>query len=146
MEKYTAVQKELIGALVGLARSLDETNSNYSALASIVRGLKAIDSPTSEEIRAVRDAKQRAVPDCEVCQNPCGRTSDYDLDELKPETAELKYRLVESMRAFAREVLLDENNYKDVLDKFSEGLFAVGYDYFNEEQLGDIIRKVSEQK
>ncbi|MCH5203571.1 MAG: hypothetical protein J1F03_02425 [Oscillospiraceae bacterium] len=101
MENYTAVQKELIGALVGLARSLNETNSDISALDSIIGGLNAIDSVSSDDIQAVRMAKQRAVPDCSTCQNPCGKTFDYDLDDLNklaPETAALKYLLIEKMR------------------------------------------------
>ncbi|MCH5207859.1 MAG: hypothetical protein J1F04_03145 [Oscillospiraceae bacterium] len=143
MENYTAMQKELIGALVGLARSLDETNSDFSALNSVIRGLKAIAAPTSGDIEAVRSAKQRAVPDCSTCQNPCGKTFDYDLDELKPETSGLKYQLIDTMARYAKKAVFDENNYKNVLDILAEGLFAVGYDYFNDEQLKDMIRKVS---
>lgn len=143
MENYTDVQKELIGALVGLARSLDETNSDFSALNSIIRGLKAVNAPTFDDIKAVRAAKQRAVPDCSTCQNPCGKTFDYNLDELKPETSGLKYQMIEAMICYADRAVFDENNYKNVLDILAEGLFAVGYDYFNDEQLKDMIQKVS---
>ena len=144
MENYTELQKELIGALVGLARSLDETNSDFAALSSIISGLKAVAAPSYDDVKAVRAAKQRAAPDCGTCQNPCGRTFDYNLDELKPETAKVKYQLIETMLRYA-EKAVDESNYKSILNGLAEGLFAVGYDYFNEAQINEMIRKMSDQ-
>lgn len=142
MKKYSDSQKKLIGALVGLARSLDETNSDYSALCSVICGVRAINSASFEDVEAVHKAKRRAVPDCSVCKNPCGKTFDYDLDDLEktePKIASLKYELIEQIKIYAGKAEFDENNYGDTLKKLSEGLFAVGYDYFTEEQLSGII-------
>ena len=145
MKLYSDLQKELIGALIGLARSLDETNSDYSALNSIIGGINAIEAASAEDIQAVRAAKRRAVPDCSICKNPCGKTFDYnfdDLEKLEPKIAGLKYELIERIREYAKRVEFNEKNYENVLKKLTEGLFAVGYDYFTEEQLSEIIHKV----
>lgn len=146
MKKYSDLQNELIGALVGLARSLDETNSDFSALKAMINGINAIETAAPEDIEKVRAAKRRAVPDCSVCKNPCGKTFDYDLDELEklePKIAEQKYLLIERIIKYAKTAVYNEQNYQTVLKALAEGLFAIGYDYFTEEQLSEIINKVS---
>lgn len=148
MKEYTDLQKQLIGALVGLARSLDETNSDFAALTAMINGINAIENAAVEDVEKVRAAKHRAVPDCSVCKNPCGKTFDYDLNDLEklqPKISKLKFELIEKTVEYCKTVKADEKNFENVLKKLTESLFAVGYDYFTEEQLSEIIGKLSDE-
>lgn len=147
MRHYSDKQKALIGALVGLARSLDESNSTYEAFKAMIFGLKAVDGSEDligEAIAAVGRAKHNAVPDCSVCSHPCGRTSDYDLGELEtfPETMlEKKYMLIEKAVELAKVSDADGENYESLMQMLTELLFAVGYDWLSEEEIIGIIDK-----
>ncbi len=141
MRTYTEAQKELTGALVGLARSLDESNASRGALRAIVEGLRGIGGGEADLTRllaAVREEKRRAVPDCAVCPHPCGRTDDYDPDgwaRLSPAVAEEKERLLEAAIAYARRVRPEEGPFLPALTRLADALFAVGYDWFSPEEL-----------
>ena len=66
----TALQDELTGALVGLARAADTA----PAVSNEAEILSLIDRVHAE--------KFKVVPDCAICASPCGRTADYNMANI----------------------------------------------------------------
>ena len=137
------MKDKLLGALVGLARAMDESNMGAAPLAAMVQGLTALDSGTGleEALDALRRAKHAAVPDCAVCQNPCGRTADLDVQEpesLPPELRDAKQALLSAAIRYARQC------EHPSLPLLTQALFAVGYAWFTQEEIEEQIKIIEE--
>ena len=84
------LQDKLTGALIGLARSIDDTAMvSENTWQIIIEGLfttitnVSFDNAAIENmIQKVRAEKDALVPGCSQCQSPCGRTDDYDMQQL----------------------------------------------------------------
>ena len=84
------LQDELTGALIGLARAIDGTAAISKETAQvIIEGLFTTvtnvnfdDVSIENMIQKVRAEKDALVPGCSQCQSPCGRTDDYDMQQL----------------------------------------------------------------
>lgn len=145
---WTQEQKALLGALVGLARALDESNIRRETLDIVASALRVLarGEDCQAAIQAVREEKHRAVPDCSVCMNPCGRTAELDwedLEALEPELREGKYRLAEALVAWGASKSAEKSSGEDWrqrLDQLMQGLFALGYEWFSLEELEERIR------
>ena len=83
----TALQDELTGALVGLARAADTAPAVSDATWRVMIEALAANSPAAAcneaEILSLIDRvhaeKFKVVPDCAICASPCGRTADYNM-------------------------------------------------------------------
>ena len=81
-------EKEMVGALVGLARSADgETDPLPDVWALLAEGLALISTHPSDEIlddliARVHAERDRMAPNCALCTAHCGRTDDYDLAQM----------------------------------------------------------------
>lgn len=81
------LQDELTGALIGLARAVDDTSAvSKKTWQTIIEGLfttitnVSFDNAAIEDmIQKVRAEKDSLVGDCNKCQSPCGRTDEYDM-------------------------------------------------------------------
>ena len=81
------LQDELTGALIGLARAIDDTatvskktwQTIIERLFTTVTNVNFDNATIRNMIQKVRDEKERLVPDCSSCQSPCGRTDEYDM-------------------------------------------------------------------
>ena len=138
------MKDKLLGALVGLARAMDESNMGAAPLAAMVQGLTALDSGTGleEALDALRRAKHAAVPDCAVCQNPCGRTADLDVQELEslpPELRDAKQALLRAAIRYARQC------EHPSLPLLTQALFAVGYAWFTQEEIEEQIKIIEKE-
>ena len=91
------LQDQLLGALVGMVRATenneekitDETNQLLAEVLSARLTAQWSDvERLTDLLSRVRAEKQRLVPDCFVCQKPCGRNDDYDMGQIAsaPET------------------------------------------------------------
>ena len=85
----TPIERQLIGALVGLSRAASGNEDILTADTHnlLLQGLSALRKDTdSTSLRAIIDRlhaeKARLAPDCSICPHPCGRTADWDMDEL----------------------------------------------------------------
>ena len=84
------LQDELTGALIALARAVDgaETISQSTGqiiiegLFTTVTNVSFDDAAIKNMIQKVRAEKERLVPDCGNCQSPCGKTDEYDMQQL----------------------------------------------------------------
>lgn len=91
---------ELIGALIGLVRATDGAeNVTESTYDIVISGLEAAlgdadDVSLRELTDRAHEDKHRLVPDCSVCGAPCGRTADYDFENVIRAGDEGKLRLL----------------------------------------------------
>ena len=84
------LQDELTGALIGLARAVGGAETiSQSTGQVIIEGLFTtvtnvnFDNASIENmIQKVRAEKERLVPDCSKCQSSCGKTDEYDMQQL----------------------------------------------------------------
>ncbi len=140
--KLTRLQGELAGALVGLARAHDGIEISPSAAEVLQNGLTALfnadDSRLEIITNAVRAEKHRTVPDCASCKNPCGRTADFDtedLDLLPLPLKKAKLRLLEAAVMYAESINIGANEYVGAANKICDALFAFGYEWFSEQEI-----------
>lgn len=98
------MKNKLLGVLVGLARVTDG-NEHFitpELTALITDVLKALQSGAENDVleNLYLDAlaiKKAMVPNCFLCDNPCGRTSDFNISELDAaplEVRDQKYRML----------------------------------------------------
>lgn len=137
-----SLKTELIGALVGLARATDGNEHLISkdSTTAILTCLNA--APSNQEelhfyLNLVDEVKQKMVPDCFHCANPCGRTSAYDLsalDKEPPEIQQAKLAILSRLYALAKD---DENPDRSPL--LYRGLIALGLDGYTAEELINIF-------
>ena len=87
---------ELLGALVGLAKSTENNPPKDTTLPIIIEAIELLAkdmSANSEDLEGraarqkdmtyrVREEKYLIVPNCRYCANPCGNTSDCPADKL----------------------------------------------------------------
>lgn len=147
--------KELAGRLIGLARATEgnEHMITESTAPALVEGLVALseqDQPDREMVAAMmdilREEKRKLVPDCFLCAAPCGRTADYELENLRhaPEEArELKYRLLTGAGNLAVAIRRSGGDDK-VHNLLYKALIAVGIDEFGPQELLPIVQEVEE--
>ena len=152
------LQDKLTGALIGLVRSIDgnedliteETNQLIlEGLFTTITNATFSDDTILPIIDKIKKEKQRLVPNCFYCTASCGRTDDYNMEELwnaKEEIRILKSNILFGIRGIAtyayHAMVL---GYKDetVYRFFYRALFAIGMDWGKEELL-PIVLEVKE--
>ena len=143
------LHSKLIGALIGLARAT-EGNAHMlsdSTAAVTVAGLRAADSKDPEVLhdllRQVDEQKRKLVPSCYICQSPCGRNNDYDmenLNQLDGNIRALKLQILSAIRTIAATSRQPDS------DLLYLALFAIGMDDWGMEELLPIAEKVEATK
>ena len=136
------LQDELTGALVGLARAVDSTTAIskrtgqiiIEGLFTTVTNVNFDDVSIENMIQKVRAEKERLVPDCSKCQSPCGKTDEYDMQQLwnaNEDIRSLKSLILFGIRGMAAYAYhANVLNYEDteVNRFFCEALFKIGYE------------------
>lgn len=141
------MEKKLLGVLVGLARATDGnehfitpelTELIIEAMAATLPHVSSEDELNALYSRAV-EAKKAIVPNCFLCDTPCGRTCDFDLNELNAAPAKVReekmrmFSLAQSTAASGKEV--DPSLLYDVL-------YLMGMDMDTPEYLMPMIQKL----
>ena len=153
------LQNELTGALIGLARAIDDPAvASAETWTIMTEGLMATapdaclsDAALETLIQNVRAEKARLAPGCSQCMAPCGRTADYDMQALwnaEEEVRTLKLRIVADLREIAGHIAhapAQQDEETDVYPLLSEALFKIGYDE-STEALMTTVRKVERTK
>ena len=129
---------DLIGALIGLVRSIDDASSVPDTSLGLIReGLLCSDGKEAEDlIERIHWEKDRLLPMCASCSAPCGRHDDFDmasLEDEKEETRMLKLKLLCLLRKIA------EGPLGDGLF-MARSLFSIG----EEGEMDDIIALLNE--
>ena len=153
------LQNELTGALIGLARAIDDPAvASAETWTIMTEGLMATapdaclsDAALETLIQNVRAEKARLAPGCSQCMAPCGRTADYDMQALwtaEEEVRALKLRILADLREIAAHIAhapAQQDEIADVYPLLSEALFKIGYDE-STEALMTTVRKVERTK
>lgn len=145
------LRDKLIGALIGLARATDGSEHliTPSATAVVIESLTATQSDRQADdqvlealLSRVDEEKQKMVPDCFLCANPCGRTSAYDLRWLQRADADvraLKSRILNAIHCLAASA---PKNCDDKI--FYKALVVVGMDDYTAADLLPVVLGVEE--
>lgn len=153
------LQDALTGALIGLARAIDDPAlASAETWAIMIEGLLATapdacisDATLETMIQSVRAEKARFAPGCSSCTAPCGRTADYDMQALwtaEEEVRALKLRILADLREIAAHIAYapaQQDEDAEVYPLLCEALFKIGYDE-STEALMATVRKVEETK
>lgn len=136
-----ALQDELTGALIGLAKACGNQSRTKESTRLILKGLFTTvtnvsfhDGTLSELIAQVRAEKNRIVPDCSSCTSPCGNTGDYDMKDLwnaQEDIRSLKSLILFGIRgvaAYAYHAAVLGYEDEEVNAFFYKALSFVGYD------------------
>ncbi|NCC45004.1 MAG: hydroxylamine reductase, partial [Clostridia bacterium] len=136
-----ALQDELTGALIGLAKSCQNNERTENTTRIIVEGLFATvtnvnfnNDTLKAMIEKVREEKQKIVPDCSVCASPCGNTDDYDMKKLweaDEDIRSLKSLIlfgIRGMAAYAYHALVLGYEDEQVNEFFYKALSVISYD------------------
>ncbi len=138
----TAVlQDELTGELIGLAKACGNNPKTDNTDRIIIEGLFTTitnvnfnDETLKEMIGRVKEEKHKIVPDCSVCQNPCGNTDVYQMNELwnaEEDIRSLKSLIlfgIRGMAAYAYHALVLGYTSEEVNTFFYKALSMIGYD------------------
>ena len=169
-ETTVRLQNELTGALIGLARAIDDPAlASAETWAIMIEGLLATapdvcldntatatdvhsdDAAIEALIRKVRAEKERLAPGCSQCMAPCGRTADYDMQALwnaEEEVRAFKLRILADLREIAAHIAhapAQQDERSEVYPLLCEALFKIGYDE-SVDALLPTVRKVEETK
>ena len=131
------LQNKLLGALVGLARASESKEILESTGAAYVDGLKLAFSDDTElhsnaeaMIERLHHEKDLMAPDCAACQYPCGRTFDYDMEEIYDASETLRTAKLELIAALSKVAALDHgNDAKPIRQFLSDALFQISCTY-----------------
>ena len=152
------LQDELTGALIGLARATGGATVTTSDTWPIfIEGLFTTVTNVNfneKTIRAMLDRveteKAKLAPGCSACASSCGRSDNYDMNELwnaQEDIRSLKSLIlfgVRGMAAYAHHAMVLGYMDDEVNRFFAKALFAVGEDWGMDELL-PIVMEVGEK-
>lgn len=90
---------EVLGALIGLAGAVNNNGRTADTDAVVRRALAG--QASADEIRR---EKYAISPGCETCPNPCGNTSDCDMERLRRDGGSLtraRHAVLDAIRSAA---------------------------------------------
>ena len=148
------LQDELTGALIGLARAVDSTTAVskktsqviIEGLFTTVTNVSFDDAAIENMIQKVRAEKERLVPGCSKCQSPCGKSDEYDMQQLwnaDEDIRSLKSLILFGIRGMAAYAYhANVLNYEDaeVNQFFCEALSKIGYEESTEALLSTVLK------
>ena len=156
--EVAALQDELTGALVGLARAADGSpDVNDGTWRLMIEGLFTTVTNVNFDAASIRALigrvhaeKARLVPDCASCAAPCGHNDDYEVSRLW--TADEDIRSLKSlilfgvrgMAAYAHHAMVLGYTDEEVNRFFAKALFVIGEDW-GMEQLLPVVMEVGEK-
>ena len=147
------LQDELTGALIGLARATESNPATQNTYQTIIEGLFTTitnvsfdDAAIIRQIEKIHAAKEELVPGCGSCGAPCGKTEDYDMQQLWNDNEDIRSLKslilfgLRGMAAYAYHAQMLGYQDDEVNDFFCEGLFKVGYENTMEELLPTVLK------
>ena len=135
------LQDELTGTLIGLARACGNNPKTENTDRIIIEGLFTTitnvnfnDETLKDMIAKVKEEKQKVVPDCSTCMNPCGNTDDYDVNNIwndQEDIRSLKSLIlfgIRGMAAYAYHALVLGYESEEVNSFFYKALCVISYE------------------
>ena len=131
MTAAASLRRELLGCLIGLARTCSNNPPTDETEGLLLAGLHAADEATELEperlqalIDRVRADKLAVSPGCAACVSPCGKNDDYDLrrmDEAEPVVRAAKERILS--------LLIQRGHEGRISQLVFDSLFALAEDW-----------------
>lgn len=125
------LRDELVGALIGLARTCDTNPPTDQTEGLLLAGLHLSDpevQASDEQLRRLIDRvhadKALVSPNCMNCASPCGKNFDYDMsrmDAADDAVREAKLVLLDNLRTLGHRGRMSQLVY--------DGLFALAEDW-----------------
>ena len=143
-------EKELIGALIGLAKACNVHLKTGNTDSIIIKSLAAIfplEENGEELLQRAREEKLAVAPDCATCFAPCGNTDEYNLDELQAsgisETVrDLKFQLLNLSHEIASGMVsYTINSTEENISLLYKSLCVVSYDV-DEERVQTVLKEL----
>ncbi len=147
------LQDELTGALIGLARATEGNPATQNTYQTIIEGLFTTitnvsfdDDAIIRQIEKTHAAKEELVPGCGSCGVPCGKTEDYDMQQLWNDNEDIRSLKslilfgLRGMAAYAYHAQMLGYQDDEVNDFFCEGLFKIGYENTMEELFPTVLK------
>ena len=147
------LQDKLVGALIGLARAMEENEPTEETNRLMIEGLFTTLTNVNfnresiqQKIDEVHRVKDEIMKDCRTCKNQCGKAEDYDMNEIwhaDEDTRSLKSLVVfglKGMAAYAYHSMVHGHMDKEINAFFYEALAKISYDFSNEELLALVLR------
>lgn len=141
MNVGSELKNELTGALVGLARVIDNGTAPaettwrvvLEGLFLTIPELNVSEAMLRQHLARVAQEKLTLVPDCASCQSPCGRTDSYNMAlllEAEEAVRSIKLSILAGIRTmsayFYHAVGCETEKLKKLL---YQALFAIGEDW-----------------
>lgn len=145
------LRNELLGALVGLARASESKELLESSGEVMVQGLAMAFSghgPLADDlvkpmISRLHHEKRRMAPDCAACQYPCGRTDDFDMEEVYGASEALREAKLNLFSLLGDIALHSQDHASAAVRNFlSESLFLIGCTY----EAGQLAKHIERAK
>ena len=105
------LQDKLVGALIGLARAMEENEPTEETNRLMIEGLFTTLTNVNfnresiqQKIDEVHRVKDEIMKDCRTCKNQCGKAEDYDMNEIwhaDEDTRSLKSLVVFGLKGMA---------------------------------------------
>lgn len=149
------MMEKIISALIGLVGAVSNNDKTDETDKIIKKALMSIKNGENEDsvVDMIHKEKFTIAPDCATCLNPCGNTSDYDIEKLKnaPEDVRnAKLNLINALCEMAVSLKYDELS-DDVIsdnvmpDDAYRAIAYLGYDLAVEsyDEITDKIKSIS---
>ena len=138
---------KLTGALIGLVRVTDGNEHfitpELTAFVGTCLAACYTENTDSDELRLLlsqcMELKRAMVPNCFICDHPCGRTSDYDMDTLEKENASVREMKLHLLQLLQQTLAIGNGIAPEIM---YDGLYLIGMDMDDPQYLMAVISKL----
>lgn len=136
--------EKIISALIGLVGAVSNNGKTDETDKIIKNALISIKDGKDEDsvVDMIHKEKFTIAPDCATCLNPCGNTSDYDIEKFKNVSDDVRNAKLKLINALCEMAVSLKN---DVLpDDTYRGIAYLGYDLTVEsyDEITDKIKSI----
>ncbi len=128
---------QIIGTLIGLANACNNNPKTPDTDQILIHSLAfsslypdAKEEEIKKQVAVIVNEKKRIVPDCFVCMNPCGNTSDYDINRVyqaEENIRKIKLQILENLKNIAL-FLVKTDSIESQIDLIYHALSYISYD------------------
>lgn len=138
------MMEKIISALIGLVGAVSNNGKTDETDKIIKNALISIKDGKDEDsvVDMIHKEKFTIAPDCATCLNPCGNTSDYDIEKFKNVSDDVRNAKLKLINALCEMAVSLKN---DVLpDDTYRGIAYLGYDLTVEsyDEITDKIKSI----
>lgn len=138
------MMEKIISALIGLVGAVSNNGKTDETDKIIKNALISIKDGKDEDsvVDMIHKEKFTIAPDCATCLNPCGNTSDYDIEKFKNASDDVRNAKLKLINALCEMVELSKG---DILPNDAyRGITYLGYELAVEsyDEITDRIRNI----